>query len=62
MLSFNDIYRMLAIIMLILVPGFILLRRSGGARGGSLIVGPSISLIFGPELGRAASFSISPPS
>ena len=32
MLSFNDIYRMLAIIMLILVPGFILLRRSGGAR------------------------------
>jgi DHA2 family multidrug resistance protein len=32
MLSFNDIYRMLAIIMLILVPGFILLRRSGGSR------------------------------
>ncbi|MGA2410521.1 MAG: DHA2 family efflux MFS transporter permease subunit [Candidatus Binataceae bacterium] len=31
MLSFNDIYRMLAIIMLILVPGFILLRRSGGS-------------------------------
>ena len=32
MLSFNDIYRMLAILMLVLVPGFILLRRSGNSR------------------------------
>jgi DHA2 family multidrug resistance protein len=33
MLSFNDIYRMLAIIMAVLVPTFLLLRRAGG--GGS---------------------------
>jgi MFS transporter, DHA2 family, multidrug resistance protein len=31
MLSFNDLYRMLAIVMAILIPGFILLRRSSPA-------------------------------
>jgi DHA2 family multidrug resistance protein len=32
MLSFNDIYRLLAIVMLVLAPGFVLLRHSGAAR------------------------------
>jgi DHA2 family multidrug resistance protein len=34
MLSFNDIYRMLAIVMAVLIPGFILLRRSASPAGG----------------------------
>jgi DHA2 family multidrug resistance protein len=33
MLSFNDIYRMLAILMAVLIPAFILLRRSGPVGG-----------------------------
>ena len=33
MLSFNDIYRMLAIVMAVLIPGFILLRRSASPSG-----------------------------
>jgi MFS transporter, DHA2 family, multidrug resistance protein len=33
MLSFNDIYRVLAIAMLILFPSFLLLRRAGGGGG-----------------------------
>jgi hypothetical protein len=32
MLSFNDIYRILALLMALLIPGFLLLRR--GNRGG----------------------------
>jgi MFS transporter, DHA2 family, multidrug resistance protein len=33
MLSFNDIYRMLAILMALLIPAFLLLRRAGGGGG-----------------------------
>jgi DHA2 family multidrug resistance protein len=35
MLSFNDIYRMLAIVMAVLIPAFIMLRRSGPPAGSS---------------------------
>jgi MFS transporter, DHA2 family, multidrug resistance protein len=34
MLSFNDIYRVLGIVMILLVPSFLLLRRVGGESGG----------------------------
>jgi hypothetical protein len=33
MLSFNDIYRTLAIVMIILIPTFLLLRRAQPASG-----------------------------
>jgi DHA2 family multidrug resistance protein len=35
MLSFNDIYRMLALLMALLVPAFMLLRRAGGGASGA---------------------------
>ncbi|HZO81577.1 MAG TPA: DHA2 family efflux MFS transporter permease subunit [Candidatus Binataceae bacterium] len=35
MLSFNDIYRILALLMAVLIPGFLLLRRGQSAGGGA---------------------------
>ena len=35
MLAFNDIYRVLAIWMVILIPSFLLLRRVGAGGGAS---------------------------
>jgi DHA2 family multidrug resistance protein len=35
MLSFNDIYRFLTVLMLVLIPSFLLLRRGSGASGGA---------------------------
>jgi hypothetical protein len=36
MLSFNDIYRVLMFVMIILVPSFLLLRRPESAGGGPM--------------------------
>jgi hypothetical protein len=35
MLSFNDIYRFLAVLMVLLIPSFLLLRRGSTAGGGA---------------------------
>ena len=53
MLSFNDIYRVLAIWMVLLIPSFLLLRRvGGGSQRGSLRETPRAGDSSCPDLMR----------